>query len=175
MSRCTRARLAGSQDGGRSSRHALSLSFFLQNEVNADGKRREESGGGAGEGCWDIWGLVERNGDDFLVSETSCLNHMISVILPDTFSYHLYQLCACLCGGPFSTPSPLPPRHPPDSPGAEEKQSIFLSYLVERQLSTRSLISCTLKTVCARGALLRYRGDGSNFNLPVSHRNIRET
>lgn len=91
----------------------------------------------------------------------SCLKHIISVILPDTFSYNLL-FCASFCGAFFL------------SLGVEEKQSIFLSYLVERRLSTWSLISCTLKTVHMQGALPCYQGDGSNFKLSVSHGNIRD-
>lgn len=76
-----------------------------------------DCGGGWG-GAGGISRVVRGNRYDFKASELSRLKNIISVILPDTFSYNL-SFCAC---------SP---------PGTEEKQSIFLSYCIRLKGESR--------------------------------------
>lgn len=127
----------------------LQMKMTLKRTTRAETWRRRVGG---------IWRGVRANRYDFKASELSRLKNTISVILPDTFSHNLS----------FCLP-PSPQR------GRKEVYFLVILYKVERRVSSWSLISCTLKTVCMQGALRCYQGDGCNFKLSVSRGNIRET
>lgn len=105
--------------------------WALANEDNATLGRMEQ--GRTQRWAAGVLPVVRGNRCDFKASELSRLNNIISVILPDTFSYNLS----------FRARSP-----PPHQRRRKELYFLVILYKVERQVSSLSLISCTLKTVC---------------------------